>query len=707
LLELARTLLDRAEQDETAPIPVVLLLSSWAEKQLPLEEWIIEELNNKYQVPRLLGEQWLDSEMLLPLLDGLDEVAANVRSACVVAINTYKEKHGLSPLVVCSRLTEYLLFPPRVCLRSAVVVRPLTMQQIEGYLQARIGENFKILSQIVSNDLVLQRLVMKPLMLNIVALSCQNKSPEEIIEMCQPEGRYQRIFRVYVEQMLHRYQTTKSSSSQQLRCKLSYLAMQMQRRSQTVFYLEQLQPDWIENIQWARLYRTFAVLLPGALIGALAGILSNVLFFHVGTVGFVAMDALYGTVMGYLFSGRRADEVSVEEQLILPEKSVKAVFKGGRLRMVLFVGLVTFLCMLSANGWVVGLVNGLFLGALSIPLSIFLQRSYEKKPPITVGQDIQPKVLFFPFEHLKNGLCIGAVCGLVTIITTLINPHMSDIDVLFLLKLGMRESLRYTLLGMLLSALLVNNDGLIHRAEVVSWSWNIFWQSLRGVKNIVYDVFAGLIFGLVLAGRDVVQENMGGMVRTGLSTGIMIVIAARLIYAVLCAVSSRNIDNHYRARPNEGIKRSLSHGLIGGAIGLVVVIFLSIITNVVDFLGSYGLAGLQQSSLLLASVKVGLSNALLLAPVGGLLVGLLLGGLAFLQYNILRFILWRVGKMPRDLFHLLEDAAACILLHKAGGGYLFAHRFLLEYFAALHHDSAQSKTHDSPKSGSFVTLLDR
>ena len=36
LLELARNLLDRAERDETAPIPVILPLSSWTEKQLPL-----------------------------------------------------------------------------------------------------------------------------------------------------------------------------------------------------------------------------------------------------------------------------------------------------------------------------------------------------------------------------------------------------------------------------------------------------------------------------------------------------------------------------------------------------------------------------------------------------------------------------------------------------------------------------------------------
>ena len=38
LLELARDLLKRAKDDKTAPIPVVLMLSSWATKKLPLEQ---------------------------------------------------------------------------------------------------------------------------------------------------------------------------------------------------------------------------------------------------------------------------------------------------------------------------------------------------------------------------------------------------------------------------------------------------------------------------------------------------------------------------------------------------------------------------------------------------------------------------------------------------------------------------------------------
>src|SRR5581483_3002802 len=89
LLELARDLIARAEQDERHPIPVVFNLASWATKRQPLREWLVEELNTKYDVPRKLAQAWIGADVVSPLLDGLDEVAAEHRSNCVEAINTY------------------------------------------------------------------------------------------------------------------------------------------------------------------------------------------------------------------------------------------------------------------------------------------------------------------------------------------------------------------------------------------------------------------------------------------------------------------------------------------------------------------------------------------------------------------------------------------------------------------------------------------
>jgi NACHT domain len=108
LLELARELLERAEQDEQHPLPVVFNLSSWTSKQSPLADWLVEELNRTYQVPRMLGQTWVDGDHILLLLDGLDEVAPKERTACIETINAYRQEHGVLPLVVCSRSADYL-----------------------------------------------------------------------------------------------------------------------------------------------------------------------------------------------------------------------------------------------------------------------------------------------------------------------------------------------------------------------------------------------------------------------------------------------------------------------------------------------------------------------------------------------------------------------------------------------------------------------
>jgi hypothetical protein len=135
LLELARDLLDRAERDAVHLIPVVFNLSSWAEKRPPLADWLVDELNRRYDVPRKIGQAWVDTEQILPLLDGLDEVAKEHHAACVGAINTFQQQHGLVPLVVCSRVADYEALAVRLRLPGAIVVQPLTRGQVDHYLE--------------------------------------------------------------------------------------------------------------------------------------------------------------------------------------------------------------------------------------------------------------------------------------------------------------------------------------------------------------------------------------------------------------------------------------------------------------------------------------------------------------------------------------------------------------------------------------------
>jgi len=61
--------------------------------------------------------------------------------------------------------------------------------------------------------------------------------------------------------------------------------------------------------------------------------------------------------------------------------------------------------------------------------------------------------------------------------------------------------------------------------------------------------------------------------------------------------------------------------------------------------------------------------------------GLAVGGAACLQQLALRTILARTEKLPWNLIRVLENATERILLQRVGGGYIFQHRLLQDYFA--------------------------
>jgi serine/threonine protein kinase len=703
LLQLTNHLLTRAEQNDAFPLPIIFLLSSWTEKQLPLDQWLIEELNDKYQVPRLLAEQWLHSEMILPLLDGLDEVASKVRSSCIEAINAYRQHYGFNSMVVCSRLTEYLLFPPRVLLQRAVVVQSLTLKQVDTYFK-NIGGNFAAIYTILSRDMRLYGLITTPLMLTILTVAYQNKSAADLLAAHSWEERYQRILAAYVEQMLYRRRAEGVHTPDQLTERLAFLARKMQQQGHTIFYLEQMQPTWLRTDNWLQVYMWLAVFLPGALIGALTSLLANVLLFQQGSIGSLPMDMVYGIVMGYLFSNRQPDAVSIDaiDTPSVPQQHPIAFSnKKAPLQTALFVGLTTLVGIGSAKGWTAGLVNALLLALLSIPIQEMLQKP--GNPRIHARRkkrnNTRPMHILFPLEHVKNSFLIGMACGLTSIVTLLVN-HNSLQNGLVLLSVALPESLQNILIGTLLSLLLTKNTALIHCVEVFSWSWKRFSSYLKD-RGIFYDLLIALLIGIIFGSRDWLQGNFTLSIAGALLFSGLITIGLRLLFAISQGIRSNTISDHYRTVPNEGIKRSFFHGNVSFGIGIVVFACFGVIINFPLFLLIYGPGVLGHSTTLQSSLLPQLLTPLLLAPVGGFLVALSFGWLPTWKHAILRLLLRLTHVLPLRLSRLLDDATASVLLRRIGGGYIFIHRTLLEYFASLDstqssEDAAHSSSHPEP-----------
>lgn len=87
LLELAQSLIAEAKRDDARPIPIVFSLSRWTlgKGVRTLAECLKDDLAAEYGLARATADALVWQDRILPLLDGLDEVAQDRRSACISA----------------------------------------------------------------------------------------------------------------------------------------------------------------------------------------------------------------------------------------------------------------------------------------------------------------------------------------------------------------------------------------------------------------------------------------------------------------------------------------------------------------------------------------------------------------------------------------------------------------------------------------------
>lgn len=321
LLRLAKDLVARTEQDMSQPIPVVLNLSSWVIKQMAIANWLVEELNSKYQVSKDLGTTWINNQQLVLLLDGLDEVKAECREACVRALNQFVQNYGQTEIVICSRLQDYEALSTRLQLQAALYIQSLQPDQVDQYLE-QAGEPLQVLKILLRQNETLQELARSPLMLSVMSLAYQRKTPEEIPHAGSMQEICQQLFDAYIQQMLRRRQGGRYSEAQTVHW-LTQLAQRMVEDGQTIFLIERMQPNWLKLGNQTLLYRIGLVVvsgLSGGLMFGLTGGLSGGLNCDSqSSLSVRWADGLqWGLVLGLLGGGVSALSVAIGKGEIKP-----------------------------------------------------------------------------------------------------------------------------------------------------------------------------------------------------------------------------------------------------------------------------------------------------------------------------------------------------------------------------------------------------
>ncbi|MCA1606622.1 MAG: NACHT domain-containing protein, partial [Acidobacteria bacterium] len=141
-LELVRSFLTSEQRPATSLVPVIFSLASWKPAEQSPRDWMTEQLMSDYPFlrQRTKGKQTIAAELVrhslvLPILDGLDEMAPELQPRALEALN-FSWDDG-DPLVLTSRAAEYeaAVDGGDVLTRAAVIqLEDLTFDDLEVYL---------------------------------------------------------------------------------------------------------------------------------------------------------------------------------------------------------------------------------------------------------------------------------------------------------------------------------------------------------------------------------------------------------------------------------------------------------------------------------------------------------------------------------------------------------------------------------------------
>lgn len=416
LLQLTRDLIARAQQDVHHLIPVVLNLSSWVGGKQTIAQWVIEELNSKYQVPKAIGRTWVKQQQLLLLLDGLDEVRAEYRDTCVVALNAFEQECG-TEMVVCSRVKDYEALNHRLNVQSAIYLRSLTLEQIHHYLN-HLSADVSGLRTLLKADRALQELAQSPLILNIMVLAYEGMHtadfPQDLSQDSNQassakvvEAHRQQLFDTYIDRMLQRRDIgTRYTNTQTIRW-LSWLAKQLIDTSQTVFLIERIQTSWLRIAKQRWSYVVISSLTAGLVQGLIFGL----------TLGFRHWFSVAVTV--WLVTS--LSNIPLVEAILKTEQMPPSPTQARLKRLVytvytalgtgLFAGFIAGIEHTFTDGLLAGSIVGFSSGLLDWCLNGTIAQSFIR--PVEAlkwsWRSIKPQLIFYLLGSAPLGLVLGQI----------------------------------------------------------------------------------------------------------------------------------------------------------------------------------------------------------------------------------------------------------------------------------------------------------
>jgi hypothetical protein len=528
LWEITSELIHRAQLHDERPVPVIFNLASWTENRHPIQEWMTEELHTRFGMQVQEAKQWVVKENILPLLDGLDEVRDEYRLACVEAINQFWQDHGHMKLVVCSRTSDYELLTTPLKFGTAVELCPLTIEQIDSYLQ-KGGDDLAEARRVFQIETAYQDIVNTPLMLSVLVLAYHGKPVGSTVMLDSSGDRRKALIELYVQQMLGRVRAGELYTPTQILHWLAWLASTLARQTQVDFFIDGMQPrSWLSSsallayLIIVRLVAGLPIALTGALIcGSLAAMIAGP---QVGLTG-----ALAGGLAGGLVGG----------------------LAGG-----LFVGLAGFLAAILAVALTAGMDNmllaGLIMGA-SAGMGIGILSAIA----VELGTIPRDELLLRVAGGTVSGLCIALPAAVL-----LTNARGQSTELLAGLIVGM-------LIGFILSLA----GSIATRFAAVVGRWALSASIARATKTSSGIDLVDLVRWSPQQAVTGLAISLPVVILAVFLAGVPIALLLAVVIALITGMRNRQVEIFINPRPNHRVWRSGRSALRIGLMSSLVIGF--------------------------------------------------------------------------------------------------------------------------------------
>ena len=461
LLDLALSLLSKAQINEGFPITVVVNLASWRGDEGDFSRWLEDVLVHGNGFSRSLAKRLIRERQVIPLLDGFDEIGRLIsdeserellRNSCLMAINKFLSTHEPEKLVICSRVDEYTETTADAPVKAEILVEPLQIEDVKEILRSALNRSQEgakhpfgnitaaqnMLYWIDSNP-VFANLMRVPFYFNLAsqALCFQNpndKGPSEDVTA----SRF----------LIERFIATKFGESQNAKFRypekniywLRCLASILTYKNDVAFELSTLQPSLLSSPRRFRFYYSFlftfaiafysysSLMLSFALFGpseesSMLGTLGLTLFFLFSSVITSLGWGLFAGILGWFGLWGRAKEFSTEDirrwklsKVFLRRtwirvakfgwESVGTGFKFGLLLSVpgAMLAAIRFqnldhLFLGLAGGGLIGAFGGFAFGVIGGTLTE-LSRVVDFRETQSAFQKLKGGLFFYPFKWL-------------------------------------------------------------------------------------------------------------------------------------------------------------------------------------------------------------------------------------------------------------------------------------------------------------------